>query len=665
MSGSTQPSARRVIMLGLDALVPNTLERFMEEGIVPTMKRMAEAGAFSRARPVIPAQTPTNWTTIATGATPGTHGIVQWGSHLPGEPVWEYHRPDAFSSGLCRAEYVWEAAARSGVRSVVMNYAGYPPTSDEVTHIEWLYQPMRSYFDLAPPTVYHNCPDLNTTDPIEPVPAEGWVGVFSSDRPPLEVELPVVPSSEGEGPTFHGLIIAKETDYDTLVLCREKDTSTIIAEIAIGEWTGWVRRTFHTAEHGNLEGAFRFKLVELSANAHRVRIYRSDAFATDGNFCSEPELARKLIAELGPYVHSGMTCQLQAHGTLDMETADQVMADEAAWWSGAAALAMEERDARLLVLHWHNIDMMGHTFVPRIDPTGSVYDPEKADEAWEVVRAYYRAADRFVARFVERFDDGETAFVIISDHGMPANAKAVALVNAFLEKGWVTKTPDGKDVDWAKSKVFFAQNHLWINLRGRDEGGIVPQEEYDSLRRQVIAAMRDIKDPETGDHCFPFVLSREDAPMVGLWGDYIGDVVYCYAGGYRWTGPEVLAMNESRVVFPSGGGNHGPMIPTYETEVTSVMGALVLWGKGIREGVRFPASVQAGVTTADVTPTMAHLLGTDAPAQCEGRVLREFLAAEHAEWPERTVRDMERPLQHRPGVRPRKRGLRGDVTDEA
>lgn len=68
-----------------------------------------------------------------------------------------------------------------------------------------------------------------------------------------------------------------------------------------------------------------------------------------------------------------------------------------------------------------------------------------------------------------------------------------------------------------------------------DEGGIVPPEEYQALRSHVLAAMCDLQDPETGEHVFAFVLSREDAPMVGWWGEYIGDLAYCYTGGYRWS----------------------------------------------------------------------------------------------------------------------------------
>jgi len=108
------PKAKRAFVLGLDAMVPNMTEKFLREGILPNIGKLVERGCLSRVRSVIPAQTPSNWHTIATGATPGTHGVTLWGSHSPGEPVWEGHRDEAFNAGLCRAEYIWEAAARAG-----------------------------------------------------------------------------------------------------------------------------------------------------------------------------------------------------------------------------------------------------------------------------------------------------------------------------------------------------------------------------------------------------------------------------------------------------------------------------------------------------------------------------------------------------------------------
>ncbi|MBM3499445.1 MAG: alkaline phosphatase family protein, partial [Armatimonadetes bacterium] len=335
----------RAVVLGLDAMVPNVVERLLAEGELPHLRRLLEEGCFTRLRPVIPPQTPTNWTTLATGATPGGHGVVQWGSHRPGEPVWEYHREEAFNAGLCRAEYLWEAAARAGKRSVVMNYAGYPPTTDAACFIDRLFQPSRSYYDLAPATVYHNCREWATTDPLLLGPAAGWANLPIGGRLPLAGRLPVAPSTGGQGPVYHVLVWSLGDDYDNVSLFATQDAGEPFCHLTEGEWSPWLRAPFRTPDQGECEGAFRLKLVELARNGSRVRLFRTDAFPTDGRLCSDGAVGRRLMAELGPYVHSTQTCHLHCRGVLDWATQEEVMEAEAAWWSGAAEIAMEDTEA--------------------------------------------------------------------------------------------------------------------------------------------------------------------------------------------------------------------------------------------------------------------------------------------------------------------------------
>lgn len=655
--------AARVLMLGLDALVPTLVEKFEQEGILPKLGRLMRGGCFSRLLSAIPAQTPANWHTVATGATPGAHSVTVWGAHRPDDPVPEIHSEEAFNSGLCLAEYIWETAARFGKRSVVMNYAGYPATTDHAVHIDGLYQPTRSYYDICPPTVYHTL-ESPAGDRIAFQEAAGWSGLPQSTATPLSAEVHVAPASPGDGPTYHALLLAQGDGYDSLLLCEGKDAGDPIVRLSAGEWSDWVKAPFHTQEMGEVEGAFRFRLVECSADGKRFRLWRSEVFPTDGRFVSDPQLGRALVEELGPYVHAMMTAQLHVvHGLLDWETVDQALADEAAWWAAAAKMAMDRTGAELTYLHYHLPDLVGHTLVPGVDPEGTAYAPDKAEESWALLRDYYRAIDRFVGEFLQRFDLSEDVIAVVAEHGMPANKKAVSLVNAFRGREWLALSPDGRDVNWSESRLFFSQNHLWVNLRGREPSGIVPPEQYRKLRGEVQQAMRDIKDPETGEHVFSFVLTREEAPMVGLYGEHVGDLVFCYAGGYRWSGPEVLKLEEERVVFPCGGGNHGPMICTYETEVASVYGLLILAGNGVRQGIREAASEKGARRTVDVAPTLARLLAIEAPAQNEGRALQEFLVDLSSERPERRFTRTARHLVSKP--RPRRTvRLQGDVTDE-
>ena len=67
--------AKRVVMLGLDAMVLQMVDMFLEEGILPHFAQLLQLGSLTRILPVIPAQTPSNWNTLATGATPRTFSL--------------------------------------------------------------------------------------------------------------------------------------------------------------------------------------------------------------------------------------------------------------------------------------------------------------------------------------------------------------------------------------------------------------------------------------------------------------------------------------------------------------------------------------------------------------------------------------------------------------
>jgi predicted AlkP superfamily pyrophosphatase or phosphodiesterase len=71
-------SAKRVLHIGLDGMNLPLLRKFAAEGILPTFSALMARGSVNRVMPAIPAWTPTNWATMATGATAGTHGLGGW-----------------------------------------------------------------------------------------------------------------------------------------------------------------------------------------------------------------------------------------------------------------------------------------------------------------------------------------------------------------------------------------------------------------------------------------------------------------------------------------------------------------------------------------------------------------------------------------------------------
>jgi hypothetical protein len=122
---------------------------------------------------------------------------------------------------------------------------------------------------------------------------------------------------------------------------------------------------------------------------------------------------------------------------------------------------------------------------------------------------------------------------------------------------------------------------------------------------QIIAALYDTADPETGKRMIALALRREDARLVGLGGENMGDVVFAVAGG----------------VGSPGGGVHAGQIPTARSRAGTQCALLLAAGPGIKRASRITRTVRQH----DIAPTISHLLGIPPPAQSEGAVIREML----------------------------------------
>ena len=108
---------KKVIVFGLDAPMPDRLYKYCKEGKLPAIAKVINNGIWAKNAMVpLPSITPPNWASIATGAWPCTHGITDFWLHNPGEPLDEIH--GGFWNGDIKAEFVWNAIARAGKKSV-------------------------------------------------------------------------------------------------------------------------------------------------------------------------------------------------------------------------------------------------------------------------------------------------------------------------------------------------------------------------------------------------------------------------------------------------------------------------------------------------------------------------------------------------------------------
>ena len=123
---------KRVMMIGLDGADPFVIKKLMNDGRLPNMKKLLDNGVATEGLDMIGAQpsvTPPNWTSLATGSWPRTHGVTCFFNHTLGKPL------DAFSinwdARTVESELIWETFSKNKKRSIMLNYCEAWPPRDE------------------------------------------------------------------------------------------------------------------------------------------------------------------------------------------------------------------------------------------------------------------------------------------------------------------------------------------------------------------------------------------------------------------------------------------------------------------------------------------------------------------------------------------------------
>ena len=275
---------------------------------------------------------------------------------------------------------------------------------------------------------------------------------------------------------------------------------------------------------------------------------------------------------------------------------------------------IEANGYEVIFSHLHNVDIAGHTFweLAKYRPHKEAYD-EKLYQ--DVMERFYVDTDRYLGRFMHLLDQGWD-IIITSDHGLVCaeeNEPAVPMGDPFginikvmQELGYTTlkKDADGNDlreIDWSKTTAVAQRgNHIYINLKGRDEHGIVdPADKYE-LERKIIDDLYSYR--WTGKRIIALAVRAKEAAHFGLNGYNCGDIIYFNEEGFN------------RI--------HGDSISTYQGYAdTSVSPIFIAAGPNIKQNY----VTDRVIREVDVAPTVAVLGGVRMPAQCEGAPVYQIL----------------------------------------
>ncbi len=665
---------KKIFVMGIDGMDPKITQQYLNEGIMPNLAEFLRRGSARENLAMIggqPTVTPPMWTTLCTGAYPYVHSVHSFSRKAGeiGEPGYN------FDSRNCLAEQMWNVTAEAGMKTLVWHWAGsaWPPSSNNpnlyvvdgtqpegvncgnavveeeklliadektpdvkfrakaaadskvpcfITGMEFeedeLADPLATLVGgktrKAVPLLAEGDPESLSKIPMNVIyspirPANGW-----ANAPEGAKECTMIHS---KGLIHRPCLIVKNDDgiYDTLQIFTSKKDLEPLATLKNGVY---VKNVIDDAivekTDEKIKANRNMRILEMAEDGSNFRMWISAAMDFHNDTLWYP---KSLLPEIVQNVGYPQPCSVG--GGQDVQLIEDCMRatweSAAEWTSDCIKYLIKEYGFQVVFSHFHNIDLQGHMLVQFLKRGNSSLSAETIQNLF---REVYKQTDRYIGKYLEMLDDGWT-IMIVSDHGQTCPEYHISTmitgddnINAKQMVDWgftVLKTnEDGSvDVDWSKTKaVMWRMGEVWINLKGRDnhdgvEGIVDPADKW-QLEEEIMTKILSEKSPLTGMRMAQLAMRNKDAVLLGMGGPQCGDIVFLAAEGYTL--------------------DHADSLSTVDGAIgTSCMSFFAAAGPGIKENFKTPRVVHH----VDVVPTMATLLGTRMPAQCEGAPIYQIL----------------------------------------
>lgn len=657
-------ASQRVFVMGFDGMDPTLAQRFMDEGKLPNLKRLARQGSFATLGSTQPSESPTAWSSFASGVNPGKHDVYDFlvrdfDTYLPDLAMVRRGPPEFLwgtipiapprAESTRRGTSFWVHAGRDGIRSVLLTIpVTWPP--EEVAHGEMLGGlPLPDVRDTIG-TFYYWATDLSSFEEgstesggyLKRLLFDGRASntvlkgpenpVLAQERAALNEKRQSGELSDSESSRLEEL----ETGVDIgvpIAIDWEQGSKRVTLEIqgqrielAEGEWSDWVPLEFEVSFLVSIRGMTQFHVVEAG---RELALYASPVnydpresswipLSTPGDF------AKRLADQVGVYRTLGWA-----------ESADKALNDsrlDEGEFLYDSERAMDDREKLILsqlgrddwdlfVAAVETTDRVSHMMWRLIDPLHPMYDEALARRYGDAIERVYRRADDLVGRLRERLPE-DVVFMVMSDHGFHSFRRGVNLNTWLAENGYLVfeGQRSGADaianlsgrgrffegVDWSRTRAYaVGLGQIYFNLRGRESRGIVsPGEEYAALQDEIREKLVTLVDPEDGARIFADVYERDDI----YHGEYLRDAPDLQVGfndGYRVGWQDTLGQIRRDVVEDNNRKWSGDHCAT----ATEISGGVLFTSR--------PLSKPHPHIT-DLAPTVLELLEVPVPEEIDG-----------------------------------------------
>lgn len=488
--------------------------------------------------------------------------------------------------------------------------------------------------------------------------ARGAFGRMKSTIPPVSAPAWAT-FATGNNPGRHGIYYFKEHipgTYESRLVCgADRRTKPI-----------W--RMLN--EQGRKMGVVNLVMTYPPEPLDGFMVSGMDTPSEKSPFTYPPELKAELLAELGEYIIE-----------LPLEEEARTYHYDALWdkvWrslensTAAVRYLMTHKAWDVFAVNFRATDSVQHFFWKFMDPSHPQYNAAAHSPYRDCIRRVYQELDAFVGE-VRAGLGSEDVLIVMSDHGFgPSSDKVLYLNNWLAMEGVLSyrrppagsmKKPAGftaafwttawerlhqsvphpiKEnlerlmprfyqriryptifffIDWEHTRAYADeyQESIWINLAGREPKGIVqPGEEYEALRREVIARARELRDPLTGELAFEAAYLREEI----------------YHGPEVARAPDIILLPRQDPYFRVRPSHISPGLVAVHTLSPAELkkdylpnGTHRLFGMFFAEGPGIAAGRRVeGIGIEDMAPTLLQLAGCRVPRHLDGRVMEAIFS---------------------------------------
>jgi predicted AlkP superfamily phosphohydrolase/phosphomutase len=587
--GPPEVRAERVVMVSYDSLGADLAWRWISDGTVSSpdgLAGMAQRGfSAERLRMVDPTLTAVNHISLAAGRDASSTGVVSNAFHKTGTPITQ--RVSGFTSSSA-AETLWTGARRNGLRVATLVWPGADAGAlDRIGDfgVVWPGPPLaRSEILEFDPEAAETTGEVPSNDGLEPLLWRLRVDLRSATPSDQELLIALVDADPNGRPRYDAVAmrLANEDDWRYV---GEMEWADI-------EFDARAEEDFRSHLYGSW-----CKVLHIDRFTGSLRFYRGEI----NRLHAYPDTFEdRLVEAIGPWPgepdRAVADWWLDLAQGVDLDTFIEQGERLNGYIDRMTEWVLTEEEADLILAYHSSLDVYLHNSLIT-DELQWAYSPGRALAASEGLKRMGRSIDRSVVSLWSALEPERDALVVVSDHGQipifevvrPNRALADAgLVGVVDEDGRSRVAPDTPMVAVTSG----ASIHIYLNLAGREPGGVVTIAEAPELLRRAARVLADLE--AEGQPAVEKIYTRDEAAAIGLDHPSSGDLVVFLAPGFAAAGDlNGPALEPSRYY-----GQHGFLASHDE-----MCGVLFARGAGIKK-TRFG---EVGAT--EVAPMVASWLG--------------------------------------------------------